>query len=827
MGQLGAFLYKDLLKLAKGWCVLLFMASTLALMLLLMVVVQLNSGVWLKKWTAKVGAQEILPEYYYPVNQINAISVRNPVVGLVYTCGMYNFSFLMAAQIQELASDMQNTLANIAINLYDYELYASDIEQFVLQSPIFQYLSPFEQSQRVLQEAKLGKSDWSNISSASLFLQNINQEGYSMNIQTYKIRRSGFVPNGYNQFYYNIPLNIEDWDLVPGQINYKNRRNVYIPTEAIVNTMNRFSNLKLMNATASKPFTSKTKYDPLIKSGFFPVYDSDQPLRVVKFAFTYVSNIAIPITFTFFIFFFVQNAVYEKQSKIHCILQVLNYSRLKYWTSYLLVAFSTYFVMTTLFFAAARALQIPNDFFVLYSQTLIVAVISLWSLFQFAMFVSLSELIADHKTVNQVFLGSGVITVMFFTMFLERLYPYPGTVPFALLIIPFVAFPRFFYHIVVSCSGFQKCITKVEDSDSEVVTIVVSLACSCVLMLVVDYLVIRRVSRRKTSLVQKHQLNGILNVEPEVDTGNFLEIKNLVFEYGNGKRALDGVNLSIRSKGVFGLIGPNGAGKTTLFSILVGSLRAKSGSVSINGQDIGTKSANISYCPQFDSLWTNFSVREHLNFFYRFKDISAPDRGAHVDSLLEKLNLRGESAKLVSELSGGMRRRLSIGCALILDPDVMYLDEPSTGLDIGNRRALWETIRRIGETKLVIISTHLMEEADYLCGEIGIIDEGRMKVVCTPAYLKSKYFESLDVQVTSKDSAEEKSRLLALIEEAFPRCEVTLQVYNVVNFKLNKQVEQISTILETLSSWKDSGLIRNFSFRNIGLEEAVLEELRT
>ncbi|PKL68612.1 MAG: multidrug ABC transporter ATP-binding protein [Methanobacteriales archaeon HGW-Methanobacteriales-1] len=207
----------------------------------------------------------------------------------------------------------------------------------------------------------------------------------------------------------------------------------------------------------------------------------------------------------------------------------------------------------------------------------------------------------------------------------------------------------------------------------------------------------------------------------------------------DGFKAVDGLNLKIRRGEVFGFLGPNGAGKTTSISMIVGLLRPTSGQILIDGQDINkVDKSKIGICPQDIVLWDSLTCQESLKFMGEMYEVPEDILKKRVERLLNDLMLTEKTDTIVSNLSGGMKRRLNLAMALIHSPEVVVLDEPSEGLDPQSRRVLWNFIRslRDKEDKTVILTTHLMDEADSLSDRIAIIDHGKLLRLDTPQNLK-------------------------------------------------------------------------------------------
>jgi ABC-2 type transport system ATP-binding protein len=206
--------------------------------------------------------------------------------------------------------------------------------------------------------------------------------------------------------------------------------------------------------------------------------------------------------------------------------------------------------------------------------------------------------------------------------------------------------------------------------------------------------------------------------------------------------ALEDVSFQIRAGEVFGLLGPNGAGKSTTIGILTTRVRPTSGRAFIGEYDIWREQVRakrlIGVVPQRPNLDFALTAREILLFHGAYFGQSARERESHADQLLEKFKLTDRATHMVRTFSGGMMQRLSIARAMMHDPEVLFLDEPSAGLDPQTRLLLWEIVRdynRLGKT--IVLTTHYMDEADTLCERLGIIDHGRIIAQGTPAELKA------------------------------------------------------------------------------------------
>ena len=220
------------------------------------------------------------------------------------------------------------------------------------------------------------------------------------------------------------------------------------------------------------------------------------------------------------------------------------------------------------------------------------------------------------------------------------------------------------------------------------------------------------------------------------------------------RKSLDNFTIHLKDSEIFGLLGPNGAGKTTFFSILTGIYEPTSGNAFIRGNSILKNIEKtyefIGYCPQFDLLWEDLSVENTLLFYSRMKNKDENRIKPMVEKILVDVKLVKFRKYLVRELSGGMRRRLSLGVALIGEPPIVFLDEPTTGLDPKNKREIWDILSHCKENRCMILTTHLMDEAETLCDRIGIILKGKIRCLGSQYKLKVNYGKGFKLCINLK-----------------------------------------------------------------------------
>jgi ABC-2 type transport system ATP-binding protein len=224
---------------------------------------------------------------------------------------------------------------------------------------------------------------------------------------------------------------------------------------------------------------------------------------------------------------------------------------------------------------------------------------------------------------------------------------------------------------------------------------------------------------------------------PESDA---VEIRDLVKRFGSFV-AVDHVNLEVRRGEIFGFLGPNGAGKSTTIRMLCGLLKPTSGSATVGGLDIATQSEavkqNIGYMSQRFSLYDDLTVEENIDFFSGIYSVPRARRAERKDYVLQMAGLEQRRTSLTGLLSGGWKQRLALGCAILHEPPILFLDEPTSGVDPIARRTFWDLIYQLSATRhTIFVSTHYMDEAEY-CHRLALMYRGKVIALGTPAELKS------------------------------------------------------------------------------------------
>lgn len=290
-----------------------------------------------------------------------------------------------------------------------------------------------------------------------------------------------------------------------------------------------------------------------------------------------------------------------------------------------------------------------------------------------------------------------------------------------------------------------------------------------------------------------------------------LEVRHLVKQYPN-VNAVDGVSFAVREGICFGLLGPNGAGKTTTIEIMEGILQQTSGEVRYRGELLGPRfreEAGILF--QKTALQDFLTVRQTLSMFRGLYD-----RGLDIEEVIRLCALEKLANRDNRKLSGGQQQRLLLAVALVNDPAILFLDEPTTGLDPQARRNFWDLIQSIkARKKTIILTTHYMDEAEILCDDIAIMDRGHIIARGGPRQLLQEHFEEVLLELPRHDFPDEARHLVTKVIESADRVEIATQ--------------DLETTLRALMDARVS--LKNLRIRPPNLEDLFLEltgkELRT
>ncbi len=299
----------------------------------------------------------------------------------------------------------------------------------------------------------------------------------------------------------------------------------------------------------------------------------------------------------------------------------------------------------------------------------------------------------------------------------------------------------------------------------------------------------------------------------------FIETQNLSKQYGN-LWAVKDLNLKIKKGEVFGFLGPNGSGKTTAINMMVGLLKPTEGKVIIDGNNAPDDvKARIGVMPQEIVIWDNLTCRENLMVIGDMYDVPGDVVEKRGIKLLTDLRLMDKKEALASTLSGGMKRRLNLAMALIHDPEILILDEPSPGLDPQSRQVLWKYIKTLSDgKKTIILTTHDMEEADRLSDRVAIIDNGKLLVIDVPENLKNKMGRGDVIEIKLRD--EKLNKKVARAIASIGGIEKSKEVGEKIYVRALNAVNKLSTIFNTIES--SGGVVADVKIRKNTLEDVFI-----
>lgn len=261
-----------------------------------------------------------------------------------------------------------------------------------------------------------------------------------------------------------------------------------------------------------------------------------------------------------------------------------------------------------------------------------------------------------------------------------------------------------------------------------------------------------------------------------------IEVQNLKKSY-EGREALKGINCSIRDGEFYGLLGPNGAGKTTTISIISTILKADSGEVTIDKYNLKTNPKNIKeligVVPQEIALYNELSATENLLFWGRLYHVAEKELSIRANELLKLFGLEDRKHDKVKNYSGGMKRRVNIAAALLHQPKVLFMDEPTVGIDPQSRNLIFEVVKKLHQAGMTIVyTTHYMEEAEKLCDRIGIIDNGQIIAEGTLDELKMNSSLKETIAITFSNLNENNFKEINSFWNDFKRMNSTIHFYS-------------------------------------------------
>ncbi|KAJ3395761.1 hypothetical protein HDU80_010204 [Chytriomyces hyalinus] len=511
-----------------------------------------------------------------------------------------------------------------------------------------------------------------------------------------------------------------------------------------------------------------------------------------------IGNFLFPFAVSFLLPVFVVMLVKEKEDRVLIMMKMNGMNTWLYYLAHYLTCFVLYACSTLVFACAGYFSKI--EMFTLTSPVVLFVLFLLWGNAQVCLSFFLSTLFKQSRIALVITYLLALISVVVSTV-LSLLFK--GSRQLAVINI----WPPFAFYRGLLLANESSSKTPLTTSqlfgDTELRTICVFLLADSVLFAllaaylsqvvpsqfgvqkpwhfpVTCFLKTRAESKSKTLDLDPREDDDVRAERARVDAQHHSPTANVVVSHLNKvypsrkglgpKIGVRNVTFAEEAGVVLGLLGPNGAGKTTLISILSGLFEGSGGTARIAGFDLKTQTDkvynHIGICPQFDIHWSDLNVQEHLYFYARLKGIPAELETTAVEESLRRVSLETLAMRLPTQLSGGEKRRLSIAIALVGNPAVVFLDEPTTGLDPEVRRMIWNIIQDAREGKTIILTTHSMEEAEALCTRIGIMAKGSMRCLGKPLRLKELYGSGFKLSFISKE--EDTARASEFVESVMP-----------------------------------------------------------
>ena len=293
-----------------------------------------------------------------------------------------------------------------------------------------------------------------------------------------------------------------------------------------------------------------------------------------------------------------------------------------------------------------------------------------------------------------------------------------------------------------------------------------------------------------------------------------IEVKNITKKYGSFT-AVDNISFKIEEGEIIGLLGPNGAGKSTTMNMITGYIEPTEGEIKVEGYDISKKpkkaKAQIGYMPEGVPLYSDLTVKEFVTYMAELKKVDRKTRKEKVEKIIEQTGLKDVEKKLTRNLSRGYKQRVSMAGALVGEPKILILDEPTVGLDPKQITEIRELIKELGKTHTIILSSHILSEVSQICNKVIIINKGKIVAIDTPENLEKKVTENNSIYVTVEDIDNKMEK-------------ITEKIAEIKEIKLIKENED-GTKQYVLESDKDVDL-RKIIFNEFAKENITIFEMK-
>jgi len=305
-----------------------------------------------------------------------------------------------------------------------------------------------------------------------------------------------------------------------------------------------------------------------------------------------------------------------------------------------------------------------------------------------------------------------------------------------------------------------------------------------------------------------------------------MQVKKLFKRYKRkGKQAVDQLTFGVRRAECFGLLGVNGAGKTTTFKMLTGDTEVTAGEATVNGYSILTEldsvRQNLGYCPQFDALDPLLTGREHLRLYARLRGLDEDSVKREAEKGLRRLGLAAYADRCAGTYSGGNKRKLSTAIALIGNPSIVFLDEPTSGMDPGARRFLWNSILdmvRAGQS--VVLTSHSMEECEALCSRLGIMVNGKFKCIGSIQHLKNRFGSGYSLTVRCQE--EKTGEVVARMAQMLPSATLQEEHNTQLKYQLPTANTKLPVVFRRMEECRELDILQDYSLTQTTLDEVFV-----
>lgn len=629
------------------------------------------------------------------------------------------------------------------------------------------------------------------------------------------------------------------------------------PTEAYISVGNLFQNAHLQTKLKTKGSF------PNIVSIVSPATDNGIILQFVSGIITLCLNFLLPVTFSASVPVMLATLVSEREGNIKELMRVNGVSFKTY-------SFGNFVYFCLLILKTAFCFFLFGKFFInieYFKETSLIVQSGfylIWSASQVSQILLLSLFISSSFIAKFIGYLLSICAMLVLILISAFVFPLPRALPALALLNPQASLARYIFVSLNAClKGNDTCLKGFDDvlNDEELRRVFFYCGLSIILNFSLIFLKANfSLAKFKSALFTngnfKHEIEAEIGTKKDenntsedgedksyqdkMDEVNFWDpeyqvvIKNVKKTYKKNfieKKALQGISLTIKKGENLFMVGSNGAGKTTLISIIIGSLSPDSGFVQIGGKKIkkGADLKGISYCNQFDVLWPNLTILEHLKIASSIKGIK--NNKKQLFELLDQLELTEHRNKKTKELSGGLRRRCSLGFALVGNPELLILDEPTSNLDLVQRSKFLRLLKKVMNGRAIIYTTHLMNEIEALKGNVMFIDKGRVIEYGTTSYLRKKYEQTGRFDIFLKQNTDFlflKKNLEIEIQKNFGKESVE---HNLVVLELHqggvpilKMKTELRTVFVFLKSNKEE--ITNWKMQDRNFDSIFFEVLK-